>query len=174
LAQKDIAECIAYSAMMVSNATDALEANGLCTIEKNGRVSSLRFPDSREELWQKAKDQMGSPVRKIHYVQGQLPGERPLLAGTSALSRNSMLSEGALPTVAMFHKDFRAKLDRGGLQGCPAEDMADLVVEAWNYDPKLLAGGETVDPFSLYLSLRDSPDERIQQELDQMVEDIAW
>ncbi|CAN5356296.1 hypothetical protein BH23VER1_BH23VER1_17550 [soil metagenome] len=85
-------------------ATDELKANGLCAIEKNGRVSSQRFPDSREELWQKAKDQMSSPVRKTHYVQGQLPDEPPLLAGTTALSRNSMLGEDALPTVAMFHK----------------------------------------------------------------------
>jgi hypothetical protein len=41
----------------------------------------------------------------------------------------------------------------------------------------LLCGGELgglVDPFSLYLSLCDNEDERIQIALEELMEDRAW
>ena len=46
---------------------------------------------------------------------------------------------------------------------------------AWRYDPKLLTrGGATVDKLSLYLSLKNHPDPRVQGELNPMLEDFQW
>jgi hypothetical protein len=47
-------------------------------------------------------------------------------------------------------------------------------VEVWKYAPSLLSGNEYVDRLSLYLSLRDNEDERIQIECDTLIEEMKW
>ena len=47
-------------------------------------------------------------------------------------------------------------------------------IEIWKYDPKLLSHTGTVDKLSLYLSLKDNDDERVQIELDNLLNDIQW
>ncbi|MBC8490626.1 MAG: MarR family transcriptional regulator, partial [Bacteroidetes bacterium] len=51
-------------------------------------------------------------------------------------------------------------------------------LEVWKYNPNTLAEGITeesnVDPLSLFLSLRDMQDERIEMALDQIIEKFIW
>jgi hypothetical protein len=42
-------------------------------------------------------------------------------------------------------------------------------MESWKYDPWLLANKDIVDPASLYLSLRQFADERIQKERESLL-----
>jgi hypothetical protein len=56
----------------------------------------------------------------------------------------------------------------------PIEDEGTCRLQLWRYDPALFADGKRVDPFSLYLSLRQHTDERIESALDEMMEKLAW
>jgi len=47
-------------------------------------------------------------------------------------------------------------------------------LEAWNYNPVQLIQADRVDPLSLYLSLQDSPEERIQQQFERLLEKVPW
>jgi hypothetical protein len=47
-------------------------------------------------------------------------------------------------------------------------------MESWGYDPLLLTDSSRVDSLSLYLSLLDSLDERIQQQLGILIDQISW
>jgi hypothetical protein len=51
-------------------------------------------------------------------------------------------------------------------------------IEVWKYDPEKLAKEITkennVDPLSLYLSLKDSQDERIEMALEQIIKKYVW
>ena len=52
-------------------------------------------------------------------------------------------------------------------------------IEVWKYDPLTLVDElpndmAVVDPLSLYLSLRDSKDERIEMALEQIIEKNIW
>jgi len=50
-----------------------------------------------------------------------------------------------------------------------------VVIQRWRYSPAILADDRrTVDRLSLYLSLRDSADERIQSALSRMLEGVKW
>jgi hypothetical protein len=48
------------------------------------------------------------------------------------------------------------------------------VIQIWRYSPSLLSGTNTVDKLSLYLSLKDADDERIQIELDNLIKEMPW
>jgi hypothetical protein len=174
LSQSEIARRIDYTTMMVSNARDQLEAHGLCEVEKQGRAVALHFPLPRKELWRKASPLMTSPVQKRAFITGSVPDEFRCLAGISALSRRSMLGNDAVPTFAIHHGRFQDLLETGQIHGCPIPTDASAQVELWKYDPRPTSDQGTVDVFSLYLSLESEPDDRVQQELARMMEEIAW
>ena len=50
----------------------------------------------------------------------------------------------------------------------------DYRIEIWKYNPALLSKGEQVDRLSLYLSLKDSDDERVQKECDTLIDEMKW
>jgi hypothetical protein len=54
------------------------------------------------------------------------------------------------------------------------KNYGENVIEIWRYNPSILSKSGIVDRLSLYLSLKDSKDERIQIELDNMINEIKW
>jgi len=52
----------------------------------------------------------------------------------------------------------------------PRELADGLTIEVWRYVPSMQATEKTVDALSLWLSLRDKQDDRIQLALDEMEE----
>ncbi len=100
--------------------------------------------------------------------------DKALLAGMSALSQRSLLEDDRLPTYAVSKKSLPALLDNRLFREAHGSEEATFTLEAWHYDPFVLSQHTTVDPLSLYLSLRDSPDERVQQQLETLLEGVSW
>lgn len=171
---KQIAATIGYSPIMLTHVKDELEAAGLCQARRQGRAITLAFGKHGRELWDQARPLLSSPVQKQLPVHGQLPAGKMLFSGISALSRRTDLLEDRLPTYAMSAETFRTAQTQGLLQVGEDEIDATARVECWRYDPTLLTEGECVDPLSLYLSLSRSPDDRVQQQLQHLLEQIPW
>jgi hypothetical protein len=100
--------------------------------------------------------------------------ETALLAGMSALSLRTMIAADRLPTYALPLAAFQDLLERGVCAGCHDAENATAKIEVWSYNPHLLGDDRMVDPLSLYLSLRNSSDERVQQQLEQLIGEIKW
>ena len=80
----------------------------------------------------------------------------------------TMLAEPTTQVVALskyLTKQNQKKLNK---------QYGEKKVEIWSYNPALLANGDTVDRLSLYLSLKDNPDERVQMECDTLIREIVW
>ncbi len=61
----------------------------------------------------------------------------------------------------------------------PNENEGRYCLEVWKYSPKILVGElphETpvVDPLSLYLSYKNSHDERVEMALEKIIEKYIW
>jgi hypothetical protein len=56
----------------------------------------------------------------------------------------------------------------------PSREPGALEIEVWSYAPSLFAEGEVVDRLSLYLSLKESKDERIEAAREEMVKGLHW
>lgn len=170
-----IAEKLHCSAMMLSKVKDELEETSICEVERVGRSMTLKFPASNRALWDLAQDRLTSPVKKTRWVRWtREPGYPALLSGISALSRRTMLADDRLQTYAFGPKMLESYLEQGIITGCCDSDQATAKMEVWSYEPKLLGDNEAVDPLSLYLSLRYNADERVQQQLEQLIEEIPW
>lgn len=167
-----IATRLGYSAMAMSKAQDELQASGLCEAVRVGRTVCLNFTSHGRALWQQAEPLLTTPVRRRLWVHWGQPRARAIPAGTTALSKLSMLSDDRIPTFAMRDKDLTSAMDRGQILGCKDPEEADARIESWKYDPWILADDDVADRCSLYLSLRQSVDERIQKEIRSLIEGI--
>lgn len=171
---KAIAQKVHYSPMMMTKVKDELEAGEICKIVRSGRSMVLDFTTHGRSLWEQVKPQLTSPVRKTLWVQWAKPGHPALLAGLSALSQRTMIAADRLPTYALTLAGFQEALEQGACTGCRDAESATARIEVWSYEPRLLGDDQMVDPLSLYLSLRDSGDERVQQQLEQLIEGVKW
>ena len=174
LSLKNVAEKLHCSAMMLSNVKDELEEAEICEVKRTGRSMSLKFTAEKRTLWNLAQDRLTSPVKKTRWIQWKTPGYPALLAGISALSQRTMLADDRLSTYALGPKMLESWLEKGTCIECPDSENANVKIEVWSYEPKLLGDNNAVDPLSLYLSLRFNPDERVQRQLEQLVEETQW
>ncbi|MDO4510220.1 MAG: hypothetical protein Q4B68_00190 [Bacteroidales bacterium] len=141
-----------------------LETNGIITLSGT-KQKTLTFVSEGEALWQKAFPLMSSPIERIRYADEMATG---LIAGETALGAFTMLAEPAMPVVA---------ISKPAAKGCERlldKHSGDIKVEIWKYNPALLAEDGKVDRLSLFLSLKDSTDERVQMECDTLLKEIKW
>lgn len=169
-----LAGLIGYTAMTMTRVWNELEAMGLGTQIREGKQRLLSFPEGRKALWEKARPLMRDPVQERILLQGgDVPFHLRCLAGESALAARSMLVPPRVPVYALSREAWK-QLEQGGAQRIPLEEPGTCLVQVWRYSPGLISEQRLVDPFSLYLSLQDEPDERVQTALDEMMEQYPW
>lgn len=169
-----LAKHTGYTAMTMTRAWNELEALGLGIQTREGKQRLLSFPEGPQALWVKAREFMRSPVQEsIRLFVRDMPASQPLLAGTSALAELSMLTAPNVPVYAVSREEWKEmKVARS--EYAPFDEPGTCWVQVWRYPPKLTGMLSHVDPFSLYLSLQDELDERIQSALDEMMEQYKW
>jgi hypothetical protein len=172
--KKEVAQKTHYSPMMTTKVKDELEALQICKSVRSGRSMLLDFMGSGRRLWERVNPYLISPVKRTRWVRWEHPAHRGLLAGMSALSRQTMIADDRLPTYALPLAAFQELLGKGTIVGCPDVEHANARMEIWAYPPELLSDGPTVDPLSLYLSLKSSADERVQQQLEELIAGVEW
>lgn len=164
-----LAELFGVTQMTVSRAVRELENFGLCSFEKKGTEKKVRF-GTKKELWQKAQKLFTSPV--VGTVElAESPLELPL-AGDPALEHYTMIAGIPPKTYAIYKREF-LQLKRQGKIKLPRVGEEKLRLQLWKRDPKPLAQGKYIDPISLYLSEKNSTDDRIQVETRRMMEELG-
>lgn len=159
----ELSNHISYSLMTISRATKQLEDAGITKSHKRGVSKFVTSEFHGKELFTVAEKFLISPVKKKMYIERKDLKDEFLKAGVSALSEYSMLSPSKIETYATLHfhgssYDFMTDIDK------------EIQLEIWHYDPKLFGMKGKIDALSLYLSLKDNADERIQISLTEMME----
>lgn len=170
----EMAQRLGYSAMTMTRAFDELEVANLGEVTVNGRERCLRFTPSRQEIWTKAQPFLRSPVSKRLFIRDAKNGAGGVRAGLSALAQYSMLAPPAYTTYALSREDWKSQRQRHKAVVVPNQESDANEIEVWSYPPALFAERDVVDPLSLYLSLKDNPDERIESSLDEMMRKLGW
>src|SRR5690606_1390618 len=110
-----------------------------------------------------------SPVQRRVFVEGlqEIP---EVTAGLSALAEKTMLNAPPRQIRAVTSKELKDLRKDKDFRVVPesAYGLATLELEVWRYDPRLLGEKGVVDPLSLYLSLVDTDDERVEGALNDL------
>lgn len=166
---------LGYTAMTLSRAVKELTAAGIATLRTDGRARWLRTERTAAQTWERAKPLLRSPVKRRFWGKPTPKWKPPLirLAGLSALTRYSMLTEPQWPTYAISPAQWKTAA-QAAIESLP-EPLPDACEwELWHYNPALVPNTETVDPLSLTLSLQDNTDERVQLALDELKGRFPW
>jgi DNA-binding MarR family transcriptional regulator len=174
LTPKTLANELGYSVMTMTRALDELDGVGLGTIAMEGRERVLRFNRDKKQVWEAALERLRSPVKKRLWVKDLSNKPFGVIAGLSALAHYSNLAEPANPVLALGRKRWKNVKNNDDviILGIAEPDAIEL--EIWSYSPKLLARNGVVDRLSLFLSIRDDNDERVQSALKGMMEQVEW
>ncbi len=118
-----------------------------------------------------------SPSTQALIIHLLLNGTRTAVFSPAEMAEqlgHSMLSAPTGPVVALGARNWAAvKQDLQGRE-IPFADPSAWEIQVWTYDPNLCAADNAVDRLSLYLSLKDDGDERVEEALEEMMKGLAW
>lgn len=170
----ELANELGVSIVSVSRTLDELEAMQLAKAHHVGRQRRLHMLLGGRELWDASQARLQSPLRKVRVVSMPHGAKIGPLAGESALAHYTMLSEPQVETRAVLGASWkRIEADYALMPATPFDDDR-VAVQAWTYDPQMLAQDGVVDRLSLYLSIRNAADERVAQAADELLETFPW
>jgi hypothetical protein len=164
-----------YSRVTLSKVIDQLLKLGIVhPAQSLGFKYFYSFDAPPPGLFKKARHFMRSPVkRKVAIDRVLHAGDGVFLAGETALAKCTMLADPAQPVFGMTKKQFDTMLEEKKFKVTDSVDEIRAWVEIWAY--RSLAEDKNIaDEASLLLSLKDNPDERVQQALDDLKESISW
>lgn len=160
--------------MNASRALNELEKIGLLTSYIAGNQMRSKYYQAIEEpkYVEKGLYYLKAPFNQIVYMEKEPSAS--YISGLEALANNSMLNPPKNKVRAIYNKLYR-KLKLEIVDNADRiKDERLVELEIWQYDPGLFAYNDAVDPLSLYASLRNHKDERIQQALDESLRGEKW
>jgi hypothetical protein len=164
-----------YTQMTISNAVENLQTLDLCKV-LGTKEKSIHFEHKKRELWEMAQPYLINPVLKRIYVD-EKPELTMLHSNLSALHVYSELNPSSQEYYAITKTSYfelrkhRMLINENSYEG-------RYCLEVWKYYPinieQVTTAENVVDPLSLYLSLRDTSDERVEMALNQIIEKYVW
>lgn len=171
---KVIAEKTGYTPMAITKAIDNLKEEEIVSVTGE-KEKAIKFKEDRAGLWGDIlnRNLFVNPVQGTVYCDIK-PQKDLLLTHTSALPEYSNINPSKQLFYAIAKESYYSLLRESKLNSLSEQD-GEFGIEIWKYDPLKLVGDlpndqPVVDPLSLYLSMKDNTDERIEMALDQIVE----
>lgn len=129
------------------------------------RSKIVHFAEDKAGLFEQSAPLMKSPVKRMVYSD-TLP-KKSYRSGIYALSDYTMINPPEWKQVAISQEEYKK------LESYSNDDfLLPFHIEVWSYDPGHFAQNGLVDKISLYLSLKENADERVQHELKQMIRQL--
>jgi len=169
---KKLAEILNYSYLTITRAVENLLYFELCKVTDT-KEKELILEFDKKELWKKALPLLTSPVKKAVFVNDLIPGEYLFKSNISALSHYTEISDNSKDSFAIYHDDFK-ELNKKGIIKMFSKYDGTNYIELWKYNPEILSKERFVDPLSLYLFFKDNKDQRIEIELEKLINKILW
>lgn len=162
MSAKELAEFMPYKYPTIVKSIAQLEKMKLLTIEKVGRDSKrIHFQQDKRDLWSKSQAHLINPIKSFGYIDEKY--DIGLIGSYSALSHYSMLNGEEVPT--------RVLTTPPNFEIYNIEDIQRI--EIWKYPP-IPTNEEFVDKLSVYLTLKDDEDPRVEKELEIMINNMPW
>ena len=152
----------------ISRASKQLEEMGLLQTRKMGVQKILLSEYAPRILFQKAEDKLLNPIKRTVYIPKELVGTELLESGYLALAEYSMLNA---PNVKCYATE-KIYQWKEVMTNNLHDSQMQAAVEMWRYNPRKLSPQNTVDELSLALALREDADERVEEAVEEMLNEL--
>ena len=161
-------EALGVSAMTITRAVRQLEHVGLIQTHKEGVMKVITTKYGQRELFEKAKPHLVNPIKKVAYIPKRIVDDTLLLAGDDALSKRTMLNPPSIACYATGKNDEWKQ----HMQDTLMDENGQAVLQIWKYDPSALTDDACVDVLSLAMCYMDDGDERVEEAVEEMLDDF--
>lgn len=168
-----VAEKLNLTKTSMTRASEQLIGMRLITQQKVGREYRMTPVAYGSALYEMAKDLLINPVADEFYIDSEQLNSKRFLAGESALSECSMLNPPEIPCFALCKEDDSARSFKR-LDIRWERPVNPAKIQLWKYDPALFAKDDLIDKVSMICSFKGVFDERIESEINEIVEKGLW
>jgi len=164
----DIAKKLSYSQKTITKAVQELEAKGFCSTSRTASGKNISFV-SLDKIWNDYSNLLISPIDDVLYIDDDslIPTEERITSYDTALAKHTFIADSDIKAYAIDKNSETSKvIIQQGLR------YGAVRVELWKYNPAILAKDNYIDPLSLCLIYRDSDDERVQSEINKLINRI--
>ena len=177
----EVAVVLQYTSMTASRAVAELVELTLFEEFSRGRRKYLRSNDSHEQIWQKAKPYLRSPVKLTIWTHDpvHLYPSDIALAGMPALAKLSNINSNQETCYALSPQNWQKH--KGRIVVLPEQEPGATCYQIWAYEPRMSRAEKSnssdmpcVDTLSLCLSFRDNNDPRIELALSDLEKEMRW
>lgn len=168
---KELSQRLGYPPKTISVIAAEIQQAGLCDIVPlEGRSKSLTLRFQGKELWEQALPVMSSPIDKVGYLCDMPETATFPLSYDDALSHYTDM--GYMPGHA-YAVEKRSETGRKLLKEISTTNLPySARIEFWKYNPTTLAKDGFIDPLSMILIYKEYDDERIQGQIERLLEKI--
>jgi hypothetical protein len=160
---KQLSKKIAQSYLNINRAVNNLKELKLINLV-GGKEKQIFFIEKGKNLWKKAQPFLQNPVERVLFTDEQL---YLIKSNINALAHYTMLNDEQKQYYAVDKHDFK------NLNIETNKYFGENEIEIWRY-PALLTGNGFVDKLSLFLQLKNTDNERIEIELETLINEIKW
>jgi len=170
----EFAKKLGLNIMTASRALNDLYNANLLIYDIGGKTGRSKeyHRISNPEYFEKGKPFIKSPIQKVVYVKNSPAGT--LTAGLEALAEVSLINPPNYFVRAIGNEAFKHANIETIKNKDIVKDENPIELQVWNFDPKLFSEKFHVDIMSLYASLMDEKDERIEQALQEALRGEKW
>ncbi len=164
---KDAVAGLGFSAMTITRAVRNLEQTGLIQVYKSGVQKIMTTNLTARELYEKSKPFLQNPVKRTVFIPTKQVDNNLLYAGDSALAMVSMLNSPRITCYATLSEEHWKTDTNTNL----INENNQVKLQIWKYNPKTLVKDNHVDILSLAAYYIDDQDERIQECVEEMLDE---
>lgn len=176
---QELAEFCKYSKMTLTYAAENLKQNDVCIIVGD-KEKYLKFKRTIPETWKMLEEakKFINPVFKRVFIDEIHGNPNLLISNESALPEFTDMNPSKQEYRAILKRDFDKYLNDNIFVGLNDRE-GKFCLEIWKYLPMksneyLKNNLNLVDPLSLYITLKDNRDDRIQLALNQIIKKYIW
>lgn len=172
--KSELATALELDPVYVTRATKQLNAMGLINERRQGKYTLIERKSDSRSFYEEGKKYLKDSVKEVFYTYRSEDTDKLPHSGLSALSEYSMLNPSDIIIYALYKGDQRIeKMER--IEEPEWQDPGKICrIEVWNYDPELFSEDGKVDRISLACAFERNTDPRIQNAIDEMLEDMKW
>lgn len=162
-------ETINVSNMTLTRAYRQLCGTKLFAEHKNGRKIYLTTHLNKLDLFKQMKPYLQSPIKKHGFILNSDIDNHMMLSGESALSQYTFINPPKIKTYAIG----KVNSNHITIQKEYYLQEEQVELQIWDYNPLLFSQDQkNIDKISLIISLLDNMDERLDMEIEQLLENI--
>ena len=167
---KDVERYIPYKYVTITRAVKVLEQFSLCELRRGSDGSMIiHFIADDRKLWETAVPYLINPIKDTMYCDDIRTEDELCVCSYNALAQYTSLNPEQMHMFALDKVAFKEMESKNCFWGLNKMD-GNAKIEIWEYPP--ICSKNVVDKLSLYMTLKDDSDPRVENELEIMINEL--